>query len=81
MKTNQACTSGSNKLSFSVHTRMVAKKLLLILPCITGLAFAADNTDMSNMDMSSMKGMSSGTHAKMKAQNTKKPASGTSMKM
>ena len=57
------------------------KKLLLILSCLTGMVFATDNTDMSGMDMSNMKGMSSAAHAKMKSQNMKKTASGTNMKM
>ena len=73
------------------------RKLLLMLSCVASVVFAADNTDMSNMDMSNMKGMSSSCHAQMKSQgmknmsneckaqmkshNMKNMASGTNMKM
>lgn len=57
------------------------KKLILILSCLASGVFAADNTDMSGMDMSNMKSMSSAAHAKMKSQNIKKNASGANMKM
>lgn len=55
------------------------KKSLLIMISVTSLAWASDNMngmDMSNMNMSNMKGMSSSAHAKMK-KHIKKSASNT----
>lgn len=56
------------------------KKSLFIIVSTTGLAWASDNMngmDMSSMDMSNMKNMSSSTHAKMKKHHIKKSASPT----
>jgi hypothetical protein len=67
------------------------RKLLLMMSCVAGVAFAAENMDMSNMDMSNMKGMesscktqkkmSSQCKAMMKSHNMKGMASGSNMKM
>lgn len=58
----------------------LTKKLSVVLACMFSIAWANDNMngmDMSTMDMSKMKDMSSGAHTKVKNQHMKHSASGT----